>query len=81
MTLCLGLAEVRKNRVDELKGLVDLLSDFGTGEDDLAGDEDEQHDLGLHHSVDETREKFGLVRAEHVMARAQALESDLSGRQ
>lgn len=52
----LSLAEVRKYRVDELKGLVNLLSDFGAGEHDLAGDEDEQHDLGLHHSVDETGE-------------------------
>lgn len=56
----LGLAEVRENRVNELKGLVDLLADFGTGEDDLSRHEDEQHNLGLHHTVDETGEEFGL---------------------
>lgn len=56
----LGLAEVRKDWVDELKGLVDLLPDLGTGEDDLARDEDEEHNLRLHHPVDETWEEFGL---------------------
>ena len=81
MTLYLGLAEVRKNWVDELEGLVDLLSDFGASEDDLAGNEDEQHDLGLHHSVNKTGKQLGLVGAEHVMPCAQALKSDLSGRQ
>ena len=75
--LCLGLAEVRKYRVDELKGLINLLSNFGAGEHYLPRDEDKQHDFGLHHSVDETGEEFRLVRAEHVMASAQALKSDL----
>ncbi len=32
----LGLSEVGEHRVDELEGLVDLLADFGAGEDDLA---------------------------------------------
>lgn len=37
------LAEVREHRVDELEGLIDLLSDLGASEDNLAGDEDEEH--------------------------------------
>ena len=49
-----GLSEVGEHGVDELKGLVNLLADLGTGQDDLAGDEDEEDDLGLHHTVDET---------------------------
>ncbi len=71
-----SLAEVREDRVDELKRLVDLLAHFRTRKDDLAGDEDEQHNLWLHHPVDQTGEEFGLVGAEHVMAAGQALETD-----
>lgn len=56
----LGFAEVRKDRVDELERLVDLLADLGTSEDDLARHEDEEHNLRLHHTVDETREEFRL---------------------
>lgn len=64
---CSGLAEVREHRVDELEGLIDLFSDLGSREDDLAGHEDQKNDLRLHHPVDQTREQFWLVRAEHVM--------------
>lgn len=39
----LGLAEVGQDRVDHLEGLVDLFTDLGTSEDDLARDEDEKH--------------------------------------
>jgi hypothetical protein len=72
----LGLAEVRKHRVDELEGLVDLLTDFGSSEHDFAGDKDEQYDLRLHHSVDQTWKELGFIRAEHVMATGQALKTD-----
>lgn len=72
----LRLAEVRQDRVDELKGLVDFLTNLGTGKNNLAGNEDEQDDLWLHHAVDETGEQFRLVRAEHMMARCQTLETD-----
>ena len=63
----LRLAEVGEHGVDELEGLIDLLADFRAREHDLAGDEDEQDDLRLHHPVDQAGEEFGLVRAEHVM--------------
>ena len=74
--MTLRLAEVGEHRVDELERLVDLLADLRTREHDLAGDEDEQDDLRLHHPVDQTREEFRLVRAEHVMATGQPFEPD-----
>ena len=36
-----------KHRVNHLKGLVDLLSDLGSSEDDLATDEDQEDDFRL----------------------------------
>lgn len=39
----LGLAEVGQHRVDHLEGLVDLLANLGSSEDDLARNEDEKH--------------------------------------
>jgi len=56
--------------------LVDLLADLGTSQDDLAADEDEQDDLGLHHAVDETREELRLVGRESVMARGKTLQAN-----
>lgn len=57
----LDLAEVLKHRVDHLEGLVDLLTHFRAGKDDFSADEDQKHNLGLDHAVDETREQLGLV--------------------
>lgn len=78
--LCAGgrlrLAEVRQDGVDELERLVDLLANLGTGQDDLAADEDEEDDLGLHHAVDETREELRLVGREGVMARCKSLQAN-----
>jgi len=52
----LDLFEILKHRVDHLESLIDFFTDFGTCQDDLAADEDQENDLRLHHSVDETRE-------------------------
>lgn len=71
-----GLAEVGEHGVDELESLVDLLANLGTSQDDLARDEDQEDDLGLHHAVDETGEEFGLVGAEHVVTASKALETN-----
>jgi len=60
--------EVLKHRVDHFKGLVNLFSNFRASQDNFAADEDQEHDLRLDHSVDETREQLRLVRAEVVMA-------------
>ena len=56
--------------------MVDLFTNLGTGQDDLARHEDEQDDLGLHHTVDETREEFRLVGRESVMARSKTLQAN-----
>ena len=65
-----------KSGKDGLEGTVDFLSYFGTREDDFAADEDQEDDLGLDHSVDETREQFRLIGAEHVMLGSKTLKSD-----
>lgn len=65
-----------QDRIDHLEGLIDLLTDLGTSQDDLATDEDQEDDLGLHHTVDETGEEFRLIGAEVVVARSQTLQTD-----
>lgn len=70
------LTHTLKHRVDHLKGLIDLLTDFRTCQDDLATDKDQEHNLRLDHAVDQAREQLGLVRAEVVVARRQTLQAD-----
>ena len=70
------LAEIRQDWVNELKGLVDLLTDLGTSKDDLARHEDQEDNSRLHHTVDETREQLRLVGRESVMARCKTLETN-----
>ena len=65
-----------KHRVDHLECLVNLLSHLGASQHNLAANEDQQYDLGLHHAIDETRKEFGLVRAEVVMSAGEAFEAD-----
>ena len=65
-----------KHRVDHFKGLVDLFTNFGTSQDNLAADEYQEHNLRLDHSVDETREQLRFVRAEVVMARSKTFQTD-----
>lgn len=72
----LGLAEVRKHRIDQLKCLVDLLTNLRASQDDFTGHEDQEDDLGLHHPVDQTRKKLWFVRAEHVMTARQTFETN-----
>ena len=49
---------------------------LGTGENDLATDEDKEDDLGLHHTVDQTGEQLRLVGRESVMARCKTLQTN-----
>ena len=56
--------------------MVNLLADFGASQDDLPAHEDEEHNLGLHHSVDETREELRLIRREMVMTGSKTFETD-----
>ena len=56
--------------------MVDLFTNLGTGQDDLARHEDKQDDLGLHHAVDQTGEELRLVGRESVMARCKTLQTN-----
>ena len=56
--------------------MIDLLTDFCAGEDNLATDEDEEDNLGLDHAVDEAGEELRFVRAERVMFRSETLQTD-----
>ncbi len=66
----------RKRRIDRFEGLVDLLSHFGTSQNNLAADEDQQNDLGFDHSVDKTREQLRLIRAEVMMLGRKPLQAN-----
>jgi len=68
--------EVLKHRVDHFKGLIDFFADFRTGQDNLTTNEDQEHNLGLDHSIDETREQLRFVGTEVVMARSKTLQAD-----
>lgn len=65
-----------KHRVDHFKSLIDLFSDLRTGQDNLAGNEDEENNLRLDHTIDKTREQFRFIRTEIVMARCKTLQTD-----
>lgn len=66
----------RKHGIDQFEGLVNFFTHFGASQDNFAGDEDQEDNLGLHHSVDQTGEEFGLIRAKVVMARRQTLQAN-----
>jgi hypothetical protein len=70
------LLEVLKHGVDHLEGLINLLTDFGTSQDNLATHEDQEHNLRLDHTVDKTREQLRLVGTEVVMARCKTFQTD-----
>lgn len=62
--------------IDHLESLIDLLANFRACENNLATDEDEEHNLGLDHAVDETGKQLGLVGAEVVMLGSKTLQTD-----
>lgn len=66
----------REHRIDQLESRINLLTHFGASQNDLTTDEDQEHNLGLHHAVDQTREEFRLVGAEMVVTRGQTLQTD-----
>ena len=72
----LQTAHTLKHGVDHLECLINLLAHLRTSQNNLAAHEDQEHDLGLDHSVDETWEQFRLVRAEHVMTASKTFETD-----
>ncbi len=62
--------------MDHLEGLVDLITESGSSEDNLPADKDQQDNLGLDHAVDQAREQLGLVGAEVAVASGHTLEAD-----
>jgi hypothetical protein len=69
-------AHTREHRIDQLESLINLLTHFGASQNNLTADEDQEHNLGLYHAIDETREQLRLVGAEVVMLGGQTLETD-----
>jgi hypothetical protein len=67
---------VPRTKTSYLKGTIDFLSDFGASEHNLSRDEDQQNDLWVDHSIDQTREQFRFVRREHAVAVCQTLQSN-----
>jgi hypothetical protein len=53
----------RQDGIDLIERRIDLLPDLRPGDDDLARDEDQEHDLGLDHTVDETGEQLRSCQA------------------
>jgi hypothetical protein len=51
----------RGREIRYLKGTIDFLADFGASEDDFARDKDQQNDLWIDHSVNQTREQFWFI--------------------
>lgn len=71
-----GLAEVLKDWVDQLESLINLFADFSAGQDDFARHEDQQDNLGLHHTVNKTRKQFRLIGRESMMTGGKTFETD-----
>ena len=57
------LPELMEHWIDVVVCLVYIMSRFGTCQHDLAAGENQQHDLGIHHLVDQSWEKFWLIVA------------------
>lgn len=53
----------RQDGIDLVERRIDLLPDLRSGDDDLARDEDQEDDLGLDHTVDQTGEQLGSCQA------------------
>ncbi len=62
--------------MDVVEGFVDVLPDFGPGQDHFARDEDQQHDPRFDHSVDEAREQLGLVGTKLPMGKHKSFQSN-----
>lgn len=57
----LGFAELEQHRVYMLEGLIDLLTDLGTSQDDLARHKDQEDNLGFDHAINQAREQLRLI--------------------
>jgi hypothetical protein len=55
------LAKLTEYGVDGLKGAINLFSNFGASENNLAGHKDQQNDLRIDHSIDQAWKQFRFV--------------------
>lgn len=76
MGLGLLLLILPQHRVYLIEGQLNVISSLRAGQHYLAACENEKHDLGLDHPVDEAWEELWLVGAVSGMARVQTLERD-----
>ncbi len=65
-----------KHRVDQLKGIVDFLANFGAGQDNFAAYENQEDNLRFDHAIYETREQLRFIRTEIVMATSKTFKTD-----
>ena len=72
----LDFSEVVQHGIDQLEGLINLLAHFRASQDDFSANENQEYDLGLHHSIDQTREELRFVGREVVMARGETFETN-----
>jgi len=70
------LAELAQHSVDRVEGGVNLFPDLSSCQDNLARHEDQQHDLGFDHTIDETREQLRFITAELSVTISQALQAN-----
>lgn len=70
------LLKLLEHRVHLLERLIDVLLCLGPSQHDLSTCEDQQHDLGGKHSVDQTWEDLRLVSAELLVLVLQTLQRD-----
>jgi hypothetical protein len=75
LALC-HFAVFSENRINILKRGRDLGAILCACQDNLSGHEDQENNLGEHHSIDQTREEFWLVAAELAVCECQAFQTN-----
>jgi hypothetical protein len=69
--------ETSQNRINAFESFVNFFADLGSGQDDFAGDENEQHHPRSDHSVDQSGKEFWFITAKLRMLQDQSFQSDI----